>query len=369
MLFETKACFITFDTVPHARLINKLYAYGIRGNLLQWIQNFLTDRKQKVIVQGEESQWADVASGIPQGSVLGPVLFLIYINDLPDVVKKFVTIFAYDTKEHAVIKSDVDTIEVQEDLYKMSDWSEIWEIKFNAKKCKSMHIGKSNPKTVYYMKERNQKIPLEQVTEEKDLGVTFCETLKFDKHILNCVNKTNKTLGIVKRSFTYMDKNMFMQLYKALIRPHIEYATVVWNPYLKKNIFLIENVQRRATKLVSGICHLSYEERLRNLGLPTLNYRRCRTDMIQVYKILNKIESIPVDKFFTLADGTRTRRHKHKLVKGHNRTRHRACMFSQRVINPWNNLPSSCVESDSVNSFKSALNVAWKDHPLKFVCT
>ena len=162
---------------------------------------------------------------------------------------------------------------------------------------------------------------------------------------------------------------MFMQLCKALIRPHIEYATVVWNPYLKKNIFLIENVQRRATKLVSGICHLSYEERLRNLGLPTLNYRRCRTDMIQVYKILNKIDSIPVDKFFTLADGTRTRGHKHKPVKGHNRTRHRACMFSQRVINQWNNLPSSCVESDSVNSFKSALNVAWKDHPLKFVCT
>ena len=142
---------------------------------MQWIQNFLTNRKQKVIVQGEESQWADVASGIPQGSVLGPVLFLIYINDLPDVVKKFVTIFANDTKEHAVIKSDVDTIEVQEDLYKMSDRSEIWEIKFNAKKCKSMHMGKSNPNTVYYMKEGNQKIPLEQVTEEKDLGVTFCE--------------------------------------------------------------------------------------------------------------------------------------------------------------------------------------------------
>ena len=158
---------------------------------------------------------------------------------------------------------------------------------------------------------------------------------------------------------------MFMQLYKALIRPQIEYATVVWNPYLKKNIFLIENVQRRATKLVSGICHLSYEEGLRNLGLPTLNYRRCRTDMIQVYKILNKIYSIPVDKFFTLADGTQTR----GFVKGNNRTRQRACIFSQRVINPWNNLPSSCVESDSVNSFKSAFNVAWKDHPLKFVCT
>ena len=135
-----------FDTVPHARLINKLYAYGIRGNLLTWIRNCLTNRKQKVIVQGEESQWADVASGIPQGSVLGPVLFLIYINDLPDVVMKFIKQFADDTKEHAIIQSDLGAIEVQDDLDSMSDWSEIWETGFNAKKCKSMHLGKNNPK-------------------------------------------------------------------------------------------------------------------------------------------------------------------------------------------------------------------------------
>ena len=309
-----------FDTVPHARLINKLYAYGIRDRLLRWIQNFLTNRKQKVIVQGEESQWADVTSGIPQGSVLGPVLFLIYINDLPDAIKKFVTIFADDTKEHAVIRIENDTIEVQEDLYEKSDWPEIWEIRFKTKKYKSLHMGKSNPKTVYYMKEGDRKIPLEQVTEEKDLGVTFCDTLKFDKHILNYLNKANKILGIVKRTFTYMNRDMFIQLYKSLIRPNLEYATVIWNPYLKKNIFLIENVQRRATKLISEIAHLPYEQRLRNLGLPTLNYRRCRSDMNQVYKILNKIDDIPVDKFFTISESNRTRGHKYKLVKWHNRT-------------------------------------------------
>ena len=239
-----------FSTVSIARLINKLYAYEIRGNLLTWTQNFLTYRKQKVIVQGEESKWADIASGIPQGSVLGPVLFLIYINDLPDVVKKFVTIFVDDTKKQAGIQSDLDVIEVQDDLYSMSDWSEIWEIGFNAKKCKSMHLGKNNPKTVYYMKEGNQRVPLQQVTEEKDLEVSFCETLKFSKHILNCVNKANKILEIVKCSFTFMHKDMFIQLYKALIRPHLEYASVVWNPYM------IENVQRRATRLVSEICHM-----------------------------------------------------------------------------------------------------------------
>ena len=113
--------------------------------------------------------------------------------------------FADDTKEHAVIQSDLDAIEVQDDLYSMSDWSETWEIGFNAKKCKSMHLGKTNPKTVYYMKDGGQTVPLQQVTEEKDLGITFCEILEFDKHILNCVNKANKILGLVNRSFTYMD--------------------------------------------------------------------------------------------------------------------------------------------------------------------
>lgn len=283
-------------------------------------------------------------------------------------MKKFVTIFADDTKEHAVIRSVQDTLEVQEDLYSMSDWSVEWEIGFNAKKCKSMHLGKSNPRTVYFMKDGVKQVPIQQVSDEKDLGVTFCDNLKFDKHIWNCVDKANRILGIVKRSFTYLDCDMFLQLFKTLIRPHLEYSTVVWSPYLKKDIFLIENVQRRATKLIHGLRHLSYEERLRKLGLPTLNYRRCRNDMIQVYKILNQIDSIPVEKFFKVSENSRTRGHKFKLVKGHNRTRHRACTFSQRVINPWNCLPSSCVESTSINSFKSSLNTAWKDHPLKFVC-
>ena len=164
----------------------------------------------------------------------------------------------------------------------MSDWSEIWEIRFNAKKCKSLHMGKSNPKTVYYMKEGDQKIPLEQVSEEKDLGVTFCDTLKFDKHILNCVNKANKILGIVKRSFTYMNRDMFIQLYKSLIRPNLEYATVIWNPYLKKNIFLIENVQRRATKL-AWRTHVLLFWTPRYLSL-CLRQKVSRVQMVQITK-------------------------------------------------------------------------------------
>ena len=218
------------------------------------------------------------------------------------------------------------------------------------------------------MYESGIQVPVEQVESEKDLGVTFESTLRFDHHILNCVNKANRMLGLIKRTFTYMDTEMFLPLFKTLIRPHLECATVVWSPFLKKDIFLIENVQHRATNIVKTISNLSYEERLRHLGLPTLKYRRDRNDVIQVYKIMNGIDKLDVNTFFKMSTDSRTRGHNFKIVKQQNRTKQRASVFSQRVINPWNSLPKDCVNSDSVNKFKSSLNDAWKDHPEKFSC-
>ena len=359
-----------FDTVAHERLANKLHAYGIRGNVLNCINSFLHDRKQKVVINGEESSWSNVLSGIPQGSVLGPALFLVFINDLPPSIKNLVKIFADDTKVYSTVGAicDREQLELQEDLDESSEWSGIWDLGFNAKKCKSLHIGRNNPRHRYYMHESGEQIPIEQVDSEKDLGVTFESTLRFDKHISNCVNKANRMLGLIKRSFSFMDKEMFLPLYKALIRPHLEYATVVWSPFLKKDIFLIENVQRRATKIVRSIRNLSYEERLKHLGLPTLKYRRERNDMIQVYKIMNGIDKLDVNTFFKMSTDTRTRGHNFKITKQQNRTVQRASVFSQRVITPWNALPEKCVNSDSINKFKSSLNDAWKDHPEKFSC-
>ena len=311
-----------------------------------------------------------VLSGIPQGSVLGPALFLVFINDLPDSIANFVKIFVDDTKVYSTIStiSDSDFNKLQSDLTKSSDWSDIWEFWFNAKKCKSLHIGRNNPRHQYYMYESGIQVPVEQVESEKDLGVTFESTLRFDHHILNCVNKANRMLGLIKRTFTYMDKEMFLPLFKTLIRPHLEYATVVWSPFLKKDIFLIENVQRRATKIVKTISNLSYEERLKHLGLPTLKYRWDRNDVIQVYKIMNGIDKLDVNTFFKMSTDSRTRGHNFKIVKQQNRRKQRASVFSQRVINPWNSLPKESVNCDSVNKFKSSLNDAWKDHPQKFSC-
>ena len=158
---------------------------------------------------------------------------------------------------------------------------------------------------------------------------------------------------------------MFLNLYKTLVRPYMEYATTVWSPHLKKDIFILENTQRRATKLVSAIKNYEYEERLRILGLPTLTYRRERNDVIQIFKILNNIDKLEKDLFFKDANKTTTRGHSMKLAKGHSRLNIRAKAFSQRSVNAWNSLSESCICSQTVNNFKSNLNEHWMRHPRK----
>lgn len=184
---------------------------------------------------------------------------------------------------------------------------------------------------------------------EKDLGVTFQSDLKFDSHICNCVNKANRILGVIKRTFSFLDAESFIPLYKTLVRPHLEYATTIWSPYLQKHIFAIENVQRRATKLVPELRKLPYSERMLTLGIPTLRYRRERSDMIQVFKIVSDIDKL---------DNIRLT--KNKVIQPNVK------LFSHNVPNKWNKLSDKCVNSGSIEQFKSNLNTDWKNHPLKF---
>ena len=158
-----------FDSVPFERLLAKLHAYGIRGKIHQWIRNILHNRKQTVVINTKPSDWVPVTSGIPQGSVLGPVLFLIYVNDLPDIVSSTVKLFADDTKIYRPIHYIQDQIIIQQDLNNIYKWSQVWQLPFNVEKCKVLHIGKNNNNQVYSLNSHS----LQQVLEEKDLGVTF----------------------------------------------------------------------------------------------------------------------------------------------------------------------------------------------------
>ena len=190
-----------FDKVPHHRLLTKLEAYGVKGKALRWINAFLKGRKQRVHVRGNYSSWKDVLSGIPQGSILGPVLFVIYINDMPNCVRSNMLLFADDTKIYRGIQSDSDTTALQEDLSSLQDWSTRWLMPFHPEKCKIMkihNINKQTRDTLYYLeKEKGENVPVKQTEREKDLGVITDEKLTFEYHIHDKINKANRIIGMI----------------------------------------------------------------------------------------------------------------------------------------------------------------------------
>ena len=266
-----------FDSVPHVRLIYKLNKLGIRGRLLNWIEDFLRNRRQRVVVNGSESDWREVTSGVPQGSVIGPLLFICYINDLPSVMTGCeCKIFADDCKVYRKIETTEDYNILQKNLDLMSEWSKEYMLYFNPKKCVVMHLGRNNPNKVYSIEDQI----LDKTEEEKDLGVIINKNFSFSTHINKSISKANQSLGIMQRTFTYMDEELFRDIYLPFVRPHLEYCVQVWSPYLRCEVDKIEKVQRRATKLVPSLHELPYEERLKKLNLTTLEERRHRGDQI-----------------------------------------------------------------------------------------
>ena len=273
-------CKKAFDTVPHKRLIRKLEAYGVSGKVLRWIKNFLANRSQRVCIKGVLSESLPVVSGVPQGSVIGPLLFLIYINDLLDDISSGGKLFADDAKIFRKIKDIRDRDILQEDLRKLQSWSSKWLLQFNEEKCKVMHISlrKTNPRFEYQMND----VPLTETAVEKDLGVYVSEDWQSSAHTAKAANKANQALGRIRRTLTSMNKTMFMKVYPSMVRSHLEYAAQAWSPRLRKDIVMLEKVQRRATKMIPECREMEYEQRLEYLGLTTLEERRRRGDLIQV---------------------------------------------------------------------------------------
>ena len=338
-----------FDKVPHGRLIKKLEAHGVRGNILEWIKSWLAQRRQRVSIEGEFSDWVDVTSGVPQGSILGPILFLIYINDLEVGLSSDLGKFADDSKLLKSIQSDLDVEALRNDLSKLELWAKKWLMEFNTDKCSVMHLGHNNPSAEYRL--FNKQLIVSD--KERDLGVIVDNKLKFKEQCNSVVSKANATLGMIKRTIVSRNTKVITKLYKALVRPKLEYCVQAWRPYLKQDIDKIERVQRRASKLISGYRSLSYGNRLNLTGLTTLDDRRDRGDMIELFKLKQGLTKMDISKFVVSNSDLRTRGHSYKLAKNRSRLDLRKHFFSQRVVNKWNSLPSYVVEASSVNVFKN----------------
>ncbi|CAM5167759.1 unnamed protein product [Natator depressus] len=219
-----------FDKVPHQSLLSHDCLFCLRGNVLTWIGNWLKDRKQRIGVNGQFSEWGEVNSGVPQGFVLGPVLFNIFINDLEKGVNSEVAKFVDDTKLLKIVKSQADCEELQKDLTKMGDWATKWQMKFNVDKCKVMHIGKHNPNYTYTM--MGSKLAV--TTQERDLGVIVDSSLKSSTQCAAAVKKVNRILGIIKKGINNKTENIILPLYKSMVCPHLEYCVQMWSPISKK---------------------------------------------------------------------------------------------------------------------------------------
>ena len=343
-----------FDRVPHQRLLIKMKMLGIEGHTLNWIKAFLSGRKQCVRIDDEYSSWKSVRSGIPQGSVLGPILFVIFINDMPDVVDSMCQLFADDAKIFRGLKSRGDILALQEDLDRLNAWSAKWQLAFNVGKCKSLHIGSRNTHHKYQMNGKK----LDHIEEEKDLGVLIDEKLDFHRQAAAAIKKANRVLGLVKRTFSVLDKHTLPLLFTSLVRTHLEYGNVIWGPFYKGDIKSVERIQRRATKMVPDIKHLSYEDRLKHLRLPSLVHRRRRGDMIQMYKIMKEVVDVDNELFTNLQKST-TRGHNLKLRKTKATKHSRVNVFSNRVIDDWNSLPSKVVNAITTDSFKNEIDDHW----------
>jgi len=349
-----------FDKVPHRRLLMKLQAHGITNKLLDWIAEWLRCRIQRVGIRGTLSDWIDVLSGVPQGSVLGPILFLVYINDLDCGIKNWILKFADDTKLFGRMSSVSDGNRLQDDLNKLVQWSQEWQMLFNVNKCSVMHIGK-DPKLWQY--QMNGQI-LNVVQQEKDLGVILCNNLKVSAQCQQACSKALQILGIINRTIIHRHTDILLKLYKSMVRPHLEYCVVAWSPHYNKDKVMLEKVQRRFTRMIPAVKNLPYERRLAKLQMWTLEARRIRADIIEVYKIIHGLSTVDFSCYFEFSHHERTRGHSLKLQKNRVLTDLRRHFFSERIVNIWNKLDEDIVSAPSINSLKNKLNKLYTDESL-----
>lgn len=343
-----------FDVVPHKRLMLKIAYYGIHGKLLNWLSSFLTGRTQKVVLEGQSSSEIEVLSGVPQGTVLGPLLFLIYINDLPNSVLSKTRLFADDSLLYRTITSPTEQEVIQDDLKKLQKWEHTWLMKFNPDKCEVLQATtKRTPIQANYVIHGKT---LRNANSVKYLGVTISQTLNWKQHVNTITKKANITLAFLKRNLNGCPIAVKDRCYRTFVRPTLEYAAPVWNPHAKYQIELIEAVQRRAARFVTGDYRRtsSVSEMMSSLKWITLEERRNNASLIMFYKIINNLIDINASNYLTPAN-TQTRGHSSRYILPKNRTATYMYSFFPRTIRLWNKLPEATVTATNISTFKNSL--------------
>ena len=336
---------LTFWLSRDKRLLRKLHHYGIRGHLHSWITSFLTSRSQKVIVEGSESESAPVISRVPQGSVLGPLLFLLFINDLPDNIASNTRLFADDCIVYHTIRDHADQEALQEDLVRLAEWEDKWGMEFHPQKCSTLSVTRSRFPLRYPHKLKGHTLEVQDTT--KYLGVDLQSTLSWKNHIDRITKKSNSMLGFLRRNLksTSVETSFFSfsiyclalafehyqqvyivhsgtNAYIIMVRPNLEYCASVWNPSQKELIQKIEMIQRRAARYVSNRFRntSSVSSMLDALQWEPLESRRTKIQLTPLFKIINVLVDIRADDYLTSSTGRTRQSHSKKYRQISTRT-------------------------------------------------
>ena len=344
-----------YDTVPHHRLLLVLLEYGVNQQLLNWIATFLIGRESYVRINHQVSNTERIKSGVPQGSVLANLLFAIFMNKIPTVVNCEIQMYSDDIKIYSVLKRTdngafVSTL--QNELTHLDEHMRKMQMNFNFKKCKVLHFGGDNPNIVYKIKDsKGAEVHLASVRTQRDLGVYVDSQLNFSDHVHIVIDKARTHLLQMSISFSIITKDIFFAYYD-IIRGILESASVIWSPLDKELCDILESVQRDATSMIDGLSTNTYTHRLKILQLPTLQHRRKRNDLIQIYRFksgLSKLEhTIPSNALHHDTCRAIAFEYASSIERTH--------FLYNRVAHRWNMLSNETVNSETIEQFITLLD-------------
>ena len=338
---EVDACVLdfakAFDKVNHCKLVHKLYDYGVSYQTCSWIKEFLNGRSQRVVVDGETSEEEQVTSGVPQGSVLGPILFLFYINDLPDGLSSCVRLFADDT---ILYNSSANIDALQEDLTILENWEQKWDMSFNATKCEHILFSRKRTPTEHPLTIHNTTIP--RTKQTKYLGVLVDDGLTFKQHVASITGKASSKLGLLRRNVQTSSQEIKAMAYKQMIRPTLEYASAAWDRLGKSLEKDIEAIQRRAARTT---CNINITDRttsttklLADLEWDPLATRRKHRRLVVFNSYHHQRQNIILEHLNPKVTHN-NRRHNEQYLIPHCSTKHHQKSFFIRTGADWNCLP------------------------------
>ena len=349
-----------FDRVWHKGLLHKLSHIGISGDLLQWFKSYLSDRRQRVVLNGVTSDWASVLAGVPQGSILGPLLFLIYINDIVNGITSSIRLFADDTSLYIVVDNPVTAAHLlNTDLDTISKWAADWLVDFNPAKTTSLLITRKLQPQLHPPLEMNS-ITLKEASTHKHLGITFSSSCTWSEHINNITDTAWKRLNIIRALKFKISRLALEKLYTAYVRPLLEYSDSVWDNCSNDCKRQLECIHNEAARIVSGATKLcSIEKMLADLGWESLHDRRMKHKLVIFYKIVNSLVPDYLSNLLPPLVQERTTyslRNANDIRSIHAHTNLFFNSFFPSTIRAWNDLPDNVKEASTVSSFKYRLN-------------